>query len=1106
MMKKILKVAFYGVLFYEILALFACNPVIGTPFYPRSANTIKPALFSIRLTVAGKEATAKLSSTPKDDLHKLELYAAAKEYMVTVPYSCEELSAEDIKVESVNSLIKRENVPVEITMNGEAVPLITGKTVPITIKIQDTAGSFGVIEKVIKVTRQDQAATQQNLILKSLAVHSIPVTDLSSTPSTVSVPYGCSAVAASDITATFTLNNEDTVIPVEIDDAPVKLPENNTTEVLIRVKENAGQYNAFEKKIAVFREQKKDDEDTALQLESLSVLGYDAKSGMVRLPDIGRAITPNDVVAAFKDFGVLDVSFEGGDIQLTDTAQLTLSIPARKGRYLAWATTIRLIKDTQIVVNPEDKNGNKKYSMSVKTSEEEIDPFKYYDENYGFPASKFDEWVVYISGFNSSTNIASYQFKDGTWSGSPEVYAGPDFGSGVKTMKSVKFYRYKSRKDRWGGTEPPLFNAEKEKRFYFYRFTASGGVDLDNSMFCVDTYSKFVFFYSEPDTVSGLGVPSGWVDYAAPSRGKHKEYPEPFYLTDPVGFVKENGQVVMYSWVQQNITKNIYAAQKNSEFTKPAEQKASEPGYSPYRYTITRKHQTVEKTENPAYTVTFPVITRQPTAIRINPNAEGEHTFSVRAVPPPEGEQLSYQWYENTIQSDQGGTLIAGATEAVYTPDKTKNQDCYVYCEVTNTNPANGKTEKVCSYAVKLLIKEGSLTVDAEQPRIITQPQNYVVPINTEKKVTLTVVALVKDKGKLSYQWYKAADKNTEGEQIAGADKEEYAFTLTKASTAAAGITYYYCEVKNTNATVDGKTAAVEITKRAAVEIEESYPVEFSAAVEQSEPGKLFGTVTAICNGKQIDSGTYIKRGSTVTFFAEAKTGYEVLAWTNMPAGAVSENKIVARLTVGTGKPDPVVVTFRKIPDSRVLTITAKEIKNSNMKYDDSYPYTYFVFNLYAKTAAEGEFQSLWHANNGEKLSLSWHSQTSKARKIYADEQLISGKSVEKTFNNPPKEYSIQLDVQLIKYHDTTTTYVGYEKYLSKFGDSRVTILYNKEKDTWSLQPVEDKNKDSVAIEFPKPFVLNRRESKDFTIKYIGSDAGKKAVGTVEVTYTLKWE
>ncbi|MGP1576662.1 MAG: hypothetical protein ACTTH7_04095 [Treponema sp.] len=1108
MVKKILKLSFFVTLLYEILTLSSCKPVIGTPFYPRAAETVEAILFSIKITVAGKETTAKLTSAPKDDLNALELYAAAKEYMVTVPYSCEELSAADIAVEAVSSLTAGDKVPVEITINGETVPLTAGKTFPITIKIQDTGGLFGVIEKVIKVTRQEQSAMQQDLTLKSIEVHGVSV-DISS--GAVAVPYAHSAVAPSDIKATFILNNEDTIIPVEMDNAPIKLQENTTTEVLIRVKEKAGQYNAFEKKLAILREQKKDDEDTALQLEHLSVLGYDALSGSVVIPDMGRPLTPNDVVASFKDFGVLDVEFKGGNITVSDTALLMLSIPAKKGSYLAWETSIRLIKDPSLVINPEDKNGNKKYSMSVKTVETETDPFQYYGKDYGFPASKFDEWIVYISGFNTSTNVPSYQFKSGTWTGTPEVYAGPDFGSGVKKMGNVKFYRYTSRKDRWNGTAPLLFDAEKEKRFYFYRFTASGGVDLDNSLFCVDTYSKFIFFYSEPDSISNLGVPSGWTDYAAPSSGKHRQFGEPFYLSDPVGFVKEDGQVVLYSWIKDNISANNYAAQKNPLFEKPAEQKAGKEGYSPYRNPIKRKYQEPIKKENPAYTVSLPVITRQPAAIRINPDAAGSHTFSVRVAQPPEGEVLSYQWYENTIQSDQGGVPIQGAVQDSYAPDKTQQKDCYVYCAITNTNPLNGAAETIRSYAVKLLIKSGPLSVDAEPPEITKQPENSVIPINTEKKVTLTVKALSMDKGELSFQWYKTADKNAEnGEKIPDAEKETYEFTP---DSSAVSTMYYYCAVTNTNNAVDGKKIAVKKTAYAAVVIEASYQVDFY--VHDSGGGKI----TAICDGKQIKSGAYVKKGLKVTFFAQADKNYEVLEWSNVSAGTILGNNMVAHITVGSGKPSPVVVTFRKIPDTRRLTITAKELKNVDLycKYDKWNNYNedhaYFVYNFKFQISAAGKpdpnnYQSLWSINNGEDATNGF-TQVSKIKKLMKGEAATTSNATMKEFSQKPDTQFFWLNTKLVKYDCSATSATVDKQVLSNYDQSVVEFFYDKTADVWKCRKAAIAGNFTilnVEASFNEQFVLERGKEQDFTITYYVDNAANYAVGRARVTYTLKWE
>ncbi len=44
---------------------------------------------------------------------------------------------------------------------------------------------------------------------------------------------------------------------------------------------------------------------------------------------------------------------------------------------------------------------------------------------------------------------------------------------------------------------------------------------------------------------------------------------------------------------------------------------------------------------------------------------------------------LTYQWYSNAISSNSGGTPIAGATSASYTPSSASDGTLYYYCEVT---------------------------------------------------------------------------------------------------------------------------------------------------------------------------------------------------------------------------------------------------------------------------------------------------------------------------------------------------------------------------------------------------------------------------------------
>ena len=51
---------------------------------------------------------------------------------------------------------------------------------------------------------------------------------------------------------------------------------------------------------------------------------------------------------------------------------------------------------------------------------------------------------------------------------------------------------------------------------------------------------------------------------------------------------------------------------------------------------------------------------------------------------------LSYRWYRNEIDSNEGGTVITGATGASYTPPVSSAGMVYYYVEVTNTIADNG--------------------------------------------------------------------------------------------------------------------------------------------------------------------------------------------------------------------------------------------------------------------------------------------------------------------------------------------------------------------------------------------------------------------------------
>ena len=1101
-------------LFTAVAALIfsACKPAIGTPWYPRSASSSSDAFFITDIRVKGLSVTPVLAETPTDDADKVKKFSGAKTYTLNVPPEITEITAEDIAIKAVSSLSKMQAVPVEVTLNGDSVPLIAGQVVPATIKIADPDGNYAVQEKLLNITQNEP----YDLHLTSLKISNKELVQNGVLQESVTVPYTVSSISAKDITASFTYGPHATVIPVELRKPSIKLYENEAVELTLSVKEQKGQYHAFECTVNVTRETRPDNADPVLEPESIFILGTRYEDGKaLGVPMSTEKLTADDIVATFKDFGYLPVTLNPNPAEFgsNELIELQLSVPGLAGKYEKWETSITVKKDPTVLNNPKDKNGNKKYIVQIKTITEEISPFDYYKASYAdFPASKFDEWVLVMP--KMSGIIASYKFQDGSWSGNPEMVDNipSEIGSGFKAISNVKIYRYKTRAARWSASGyAPEPNAHDD-RFYFYRFTAdaSGGVKADSSLFCVDRYSKFLFYYSDPAELKTIvpgspPVPRDWTDYAAASNGTHTQFTEPFYMSDPVGYVNKDGSVVIYSWLKDNINNARYNAQKNTAYTKKAGRGASQAGYSPYRENITTKRNEVESSINPAYTVALPVILGQPKPVRIQLNAAEEAVFTVKTAPAPDGEQLSYQWYKNTTQSVEGGEAIPGATGAVYEPDKSVETDCFVYCTVTNTNSTNGATETVNSRAVKLLIRTGSLAVDAEQPQIVKHPKSERFSISApddKRSVKLEIEARSPDKGTLSYQWYKnTVDTNSGGTAIDGATADSYSFTVAPEIKTE----YYYCQVTNTNDTVDGNKTASIATDTAQIEVEESYPVFFGREGN--------GSIIAIYENSLIDTGAYVKKGKKVTFMARADKGYEILRWDG-DGIEVTENKLSASITVD-GQ-ETVKVVFGKIPDTRKLTITAKELKNVNLDcygYSDR-PYAYFVYNFKAQIFAAADkydpdnYQSLWSIYNGEDTYIGG-TQVSKIRKMAKGESITSSNATTKEFTQLPETQFFRLDTKVVKYdHNFSNTTVD-KQYLSGYNQSVVEFVYNKAADEWTCKKADIENNfiiPDVTVSFDENFVLKRGQTKDFTISYYVDNAGNYAVGTVEVTYTLKWE
>ncbi len=97
-------------------------------------------------------------------------------------------------------------------------------------------------------------------------------------------------------------------------------------------------------------------------------------------------------------------------------------------------------------------------------------------------------------------------------------------------------------------------------------------------------------------------------------------------------------------------------------------------------YTYTVNGCTFNATK--AVAIVIPAITAQPSTTAQNVCINGiTASLSVTAT----GVNTTYQWYKNTTASNTGGTLITGATSAVYMPSNTVAGTTYYYCVISGT-------------------------------------------------------------------------------------------------------------------------------------------------------------------------------------------------------------------------------------------------------------------------------------------------------------------------------------------------------------------------------------------------------------------------------------
>jgi gliding motility-associated-like protein len=161
----------------------------------------------------------------------------------------------------------------------------------------------------------------------------------------------------------------------------------------------------------------------------------------------------------------------------------------------------------------------------------------------------------------------------------------------------------------------------------------------------------------------------------------------------------------------------------------------------------------------------------------------------------------SYQWYENSTESNSGGTAIPGATAASYTPASYNSAGTrYYYVEIKLSGNNCGY---VSSNVAKVIVVNDPVITFSYSPQMVCQ-NGTPTSLQVEAKDGI---------GAFHYQWYSnTTDNNTSGNSISGATDATY-----MPPSAATGTTYYYCKITQDGVGCDAtsNTAVVTVKKKA---------------------------------------------------------------------------------------------------------------------------------------------------------------------------------------------------------------------------------------------------------------------------------------------------
>ncbi|MDR1087768.1 MAG: cell wall-binding repeat-containing protein, partial [Coriobacteriales bacterium] len=196
-----------------------------------------------------------------------------------------------------------------------------------------------------------------------------------------------------------------------------------------------------------------------------------------------------------------------------------------------------------------------------------------------------------------------------------------------------------------------------------------------------------------------------------------------------------------------------------------------------------------------------PVITTQPedgwAEVGTPATALSVEAETPAGTKPPVNGTLSWQWYQNSSNSTEGGAPVEGARDSSYIPSTATEGETWYYCVITNTwTGEGGGSASVASRPARFYVAS---TTQPLVPVITEHPQDaeYATGSTAEALYVTVEEFSGPGAGTLRYQWYALTGENPDPEKDTVLSRE------TKSSyvppTALPLGTYgYYCVVANT--------------------------------------------------------------------------------------------------------------------------------------------------------------------------------------------------------------------------------------------------------------------------------------------------------------------